>query len=110
MSRRNPALVLDLLVDLVADRLAERQSQQAVIEPWLTLEKAEDHAGVSAKTLSGWIREGLLPAGGAGKLTRVKLSDVDTCMRRIAADDLERRREPVTLRTAQAVERLRKAG
>ena len=102
-------LLLDVIADAVAIRLATRVTS-AEPEPWLTLEQAALYAQVSVKTLTGWIHDGWLASGGCGKTARVKRSDVDACMRRIAADDLERRREPVTLRTAQAVERLRKAG
>ncbi len=81
----------------------------ARLEPWLTVEEAAQHAQVSDKTILGWIRCGRLNAGGAGKLTRVKATDVDACLRRLAAEERARSDEPVSVRAQKVVERL-KAG
>lgn len=73
----------------VADLIHACGGQSAnTTEPWTTRQAAAEHAAVSLDTLDRWISDGLLPAGGSGRLIRVRLSDVDNALRAMRVEDV----------------------
>lgn len=67
----------EVLRALVRDVVREEMQRQHAPDEWLSLRDARKIANVHHETLARWLREGRLPAGKAGRVYRVRRSDLE---------------------------------
>ncbi len=75
------AIVREEIREAVRELLgAEAPAANKLRRELLTYEEAAAEVSVSPSTIKRWVRDGLLPARGKGKLRRVRLDDVRACI------------------------------
>ena len=62
--------------------MASPAELMVIHDPWFTKEQAAEYAQVSLSTISRWIREGRLRAGGGPSVVRIKRSWLDQTLER----------------------------
>jgi len=72
---------------------------RAQTEPWVSVDVAANHLGVTKDSVYRWIEAKGLPAHRVGKLWKFKLSDVDAWVRAERASDVRSRAKPVQRQT-----------
>jgi len=63
-------------------------------EPWVSLDEIAEHLGVSRDTVYRWIDHRKMPAHKAGRLWKLKVSEVDEWVRAGKARDTAREERP----------------
>jgi excisionase family DNA binding protein len=61
--------------------------EQAVTEPWVSVEQIAEHLGVKRDSIYRWIDRKNLPAHRVGRLWKFKVSEVDAWVRMGGADE-----------------------
>jgi excisionase family DNA binding protein len=67
--------------------LTSLRLEQAVTEPWVSVEQIAEHLGVKRDSIYRWIDRKNLPAHRVGRLWKFKMSEVDEWVRIGGADE-----------------------